>query len=220
MDIARILQNFDVIEGRLSPVSTRHGLTPQQDRSHQLPALFKPKKISVLKNHTDPKHPTTGYFVGDAVEPDVAQTPLEEAMRNVEEDMITKTRANLRQYLDMLSQKNAEHRDLIQKTQEELEKTAESEQDVQEDPTESDPAPDPTPAREMTASGSLPVKTVAMEDGNILEIHGNEHEGFKIGYKGHTTDLRFPTIDQAETALNIYRARKQRNLNQDYIDEK
>jgi post-segregation antitoxin (ccd killing protein) len=40
------------------------GLNAQQQSVPQLPAMFRPKKISVLNNPTDPRHPMTGYAVG------------------------------------------------------------------------------------------------------------------------------------------------------------
>ena len=63
-DIRDILARLDVLETQLTPTGVKHGLNPQQKSVPQLPALFKPKKISVLGAKTDPKHPMHGYMVG------------------------------------------------------------------------------------------------------------------------------------------------------------
>jgi len=223
MDIAKILQNFNVIEGRTSPVSTRTGLTPQQKSVNQLPALFRPKKISVLTNKNDPQHPTAGHFVGDDI--DVAQTPLEEAMRNVEEDMIQKTRADLKQYLDMLSKKTQENNELVKQAKDVVEKslTQDHQEPVEEDPTESPPPTSPPESRPnvQSDSGSIPIKTMTLEDGKILEIHGDEQQGFRVGYQNRFINRRFKNIDDAAMAVDIFRSRHRKNLpNADYIEER
>ncbi len=87
-DIKSILERMAVLEGKITPVSVKHGLNPQQKSVHQLPALFKPRDIStVLKSKTDPEHPMKGELVGDSVEP--KQNALEEAMGEIEEDSPT-----------------------------------------------------------------------------------------------------------------------------------
>ena len=104
-DIRSILQRLTTIEGKLSPVSTRHGLTQQQQSVPQLPALLKAKKISVLGAPRDPKHPFQGYAVGanEGAEP---RNALEEAMQEVEEDMLSRVKQDLNTYLDRLDKKH------------------------------------------------------------------------------------------------------------------
>ena len=72
-DIYSIVERLAILEGRITPTSVKHGLNPQQKEVPQLPALFKPKHISVLKSKTDPKHPMSGYMVGasEGAEPTV-----------------------------------------------------------------------------------------------------------------------------------------------------
>ena len=66
--IHSILQRLALIEGKTTPAAVQHGLNPQQKSVPQLPALFRPKDISpVLKSKKDPKHPMSGYMVGDSV---------------------------------------------------------------------------------------------------------------------------------------------------------
>lgn len=64
-DIAKLLRQFDTLaEAKVTPVGVKKGLNQQQRRVPQLPALFKPRTISVLQNPHDPKHPAAGYAVG------------------------------------------------------------------------------------------------------------------------------------------------------------
>jgi hypothetical protein len=103
-DIRSILDRLATVEGRLSPA---------QQKVPQLPALFKPKHIRALGSKTDPAHPMDGYMVGDSVEP--TKTALEEAMSEIEEDMISKVKKDLTQYLDRLEKKVSIDRDLKDK---------------------------------------------------------------------------------------------------------
>jgi hypothetical protein len=83
-DIRSILDRLATVEGKLSPA---------QQKVPQLPALFKPRHIRALGAKTDPAHPMDGYMVGDSVEPQ--RTALEEAMAEIEEDMISKVKKDL-----------------------------------------------------------------------------------------------------------------------------
>jgi hypothetical protein len=103
-DIRSILDRLATVEGRLSPA---------QQKVPQLPALFKPRHIRALGSKTDPAHPMDGYMVGDSVEP--TKTALEEAMAEIEEDMISKVKKDLTQYLDRLEKKVSISRDLKDK---------------------------------------------------------------------------------------------------------
>ena len=110
-DIRSILDRLATVEGRLSPA---------QQRVPQLPALFKPRHIRALGAKTDPAHPMDGYMVGDSVEP--KKTALEEAMAEIEEDMISKVKKDLTTYLDKLEKKVSINRDLKDKAKDAVEK--------------------------------------------------------------------------------------------------
>ena len=69
-DIRDIVERLAMLEGRITPTTVKHGLNPQQKSVKQLPALFKPKHISVLTAKTDPEHPMHDYMVGDSIERD------------------------------------------------------------------------------------------------------------------------------------------------------
>lgn len=84
-DIARLLRRFDSLtEGVLTPTSPRRGLNRQQKSVPQLPALFRPKKISVLQNPQDPQHPMKGYAVGTSESRAMAQ---EDALRGANKQL-------------------------------------------------------------------------------------------------------------------------------------
>jgi hypothetical protein len=108
------------VEGRLSPA---------QQKVPQLPALFKPRHIRALGSKTDPAHPMDGYMVGDSIEPQ--RTALEEAMAEIEEDMLSKVKKDLTQYLDRLEKKVAVSRDLKDKAVDAVEK-GKAEEDLDE----------------------------------------------------------------------------------------
>jgi hypothetical protein len=119
-DIRSILDRLATVEGRLSPA---------QQKVPQLPALFKPKHIRALGSKTDSAHPMDGYMVGDSVEP--RRTALEEAMAEIEEDMISKVKKDLTTYLDKLEKKVSISRDLKDKAVDAVEK-GRAEEDLDE----------------------------------------------------------------------------------------
>jgi hypothetical protein len=88
-------------------------LNKQQKGVPQLPALFKPHGILALGAKTDPKHPMDGYMVGDSAEP--RRTALEEAMAEIEEDMLSKVKRDLTTYLDKLEKRVSIDRELKDK---------------------------------------------------------------------------------------------------------
>ena len=119
-DSRSILDRLATVEGRLSPA---------QQKVPQLPALFKPRHIRALGSKTDPAHPMDGYMVGDSIEPQ--RTALEEAMAEIEEDMLSKVKKDLTQYLDRLEKKVAVSRDLKDKAVDAVEK-GKAEEDLDE----------------------------------------------------------------------------------------
>ena len=119
-DIRSILDRLATVEGRLSPA---------QQKVPQLPALFKPKHIRALGSKTDPAHPMDGYMVGDSVQP--RRTALEEAMAEIEEDMLSKVKRDLTTYLDKLEKKVRVDRDLKDKAVDAVQK-GQAEEEIEE----------------------------------------------------------------------------------------
>jgi len=110
-DIRHILDRLATVEGRL---------TPAQQKVPQLPALFKPKHIRALGSRTDPAHPMDGYMVGDSVQP--RGNALEEAMAEIEEDMVSRVKKDLTQYLDHLEKKGRVNNELKNKARDAIER--------------------------------------------------------------------------------------------------
>ena len=118
--IYKIIERLALIEGKTTPVSVRHGLNAQQKSVPQLPALFRPTDISTtLTKKPYQKHPMDGYMVGDSVEP--RKPSLEEAMQEVEEDMVSKVKQNFADYLEKLERQNHLDRHLVNKAKHDLE---------------------------------------------------------------------------------------------------
>lgn len=97
-------------------------------------------------------------------------------------------------------------------------------EDLDEDPTQSEPASDTATAsiQEPTysAQSSAPVKTMTLEDGRVCEIHGDEHTGFEIRHGNRKLPSRFKNLDHATMAMEMYQAHcRARNESADYIEE-
>ena len=235
-DIRVILERLAAVdEDKVTPVNVKHGLNTQQKGVPQLPALFKPKSASpVLNSKKDPAHPMDGYMVGDSVEP--KKSALEEAMQEVEEDMLSKVKKDLTQYLDQLEQKVKIDRALKDKAKDEVQDRNPSKpgrqkgfdpDEVDEDPTEQELSTDPVavPVINPTLPETHTVKTIAFEDGTSYDILGNDANGYEVRHRGRSLSSRFKNPDEADMAVNLFRALKQRQqqpqqLNQDYIEER
>jgi len=99
------------------------------------------------------------------------------------------------------------------------------EDEVNEDPTEEEPATDvaiSTPSTNPVLPESTPVKTVTNECG-LWEVHGDMGRGFEIRNGGRAMRSRFKSLDEAEMALEMFAARRaQQQLagdSADYIEE-
>lgn len=109
-DIKNILSRLDQLsEANLTPVAVKKGLNPQQKSTPQLPALFKPHGISVLKNKTDPAHPTKKYFVGA----ESKEQPVHEAATT--EDILSTVKKKLGDYIQDVATAIKKDPDLIDK---------------------------------------------------------------------------------------------------------
>ena len=224
-DIRSILDRLATVEGRLSPA---------QQRVPQLPALFKPRHIRALGSKTDPAHPMDGYMVGDSIEP--RKTALEEAMAEIEEDMLSKVKKDLTQYLDRLEKKVSIDRELKDKAldavqqrqpEEEIEEIADTDPAAMQGP--SDPgATEVAHAAELDVDNTLsapqaPSATFEMADGAALECWGDDHQGYELRHGERALPSRFKNLDDAGMAVKLYQARRraqQRDSNTDYIEER
>lgn len=232
-DIRGILEKLTALEGKITPVSVKHGLNPQQKSVHQLPALFKPHSIKALGAKKDPTHPMSKELVGDSVETN--KTALEEAMAEIEEDMLSKVKRDLTTYLDKLEQKVKADPELLAKAVDDVEdknpakadkqKYHDSSDDVDEDATETDELAKDAIDNQLEGASDLetshPVKTVECWPGKLFEIHGNETDGFEIRHQGRSLPSRFHNVDDADMAIKLFKAHRDRNdPSADYVEER
>ena len=226
-DIRDIMERLAAIEAQITPVGVKHGLNKQQKGVPQMPALFRPKKISVLGSDHDPKHPASGYMVGDSQEP--RKPALEEAMTEIEEDMLSKVKKDLTQYLDRLERKVAVDRELKDKAKDAVEK-GRAEEDIEEndyeltDPETVHDVEDKIDAKAAQPQAPVaPVQTETLEDGTVMEIHGSDDHGYTVRSGQRALRSRFRSLAEAEIACEMFLARARRSqapdLSQDYVEE-
>ena len=237
--IYSIIERLALIEGKTTPVSVRHGLNKQQQGVPQLPALFKPQNISTtLTKKPYQKHPMDGYMVGDSVEP--KKPSLEEAMQEVEEDIVSRVKGQFRDYLEKLEKENKLDSHLVNKAKhdldigddKEVDENATWDQDVQPigDPADTEVAHGvedhiaasvAAPAAPMSAVSESPARTYTLEDGTCLEAYGNDESGYEVRHGQRSLPTRFPRIDHADMAVRLFQKRRQKqDLSQDYIEER
>jgi hypothetical protein len=168
---------------------------------------------------------------------------LSEAMQEVEEDMLSKVKKDLNSYLDRLEQKIADDGNrekstptldkLATKDKKDRDLIAKAVNAVEQGQTELDE--DPTQDDTQVQLPSLPVEDpvlpecasmITLEDGAVFEIHECGPEEFEIRHGEKTLPTRFPNINHAKMAVDIFKSRKkmqqnkQQDLSQDYIEEK
>jgi len=207
------------------------GLDKNQRSVNQLSATFKPKTVAVLTAKTDPKNPLAGKLVGGAEESvDNDQEPVEESMAT--EDVLEKVKSSFKDFIKSV-ENEINDSDIKEKKREDTDLKSKDKNDralvvkikpVAEDPTEQEPANTDlnptTPTLNPVLPESAPVKTVTLEDGNVIEIHGNERDGFEIRREGRCMRSRFENLDHAVMAMEMYQARRRKaDESQDYLDE-
>lgn len=218
------MNNIHDILARLDSIS--EGIDRDQARAKQLPALFKPRSASpAIAGRYPTRNATRGYMVGEEEE----KTDLAETMAEIEEDMLSKVKKDLTNYLDKLEKKVQVDRDLQDKAVDAVMKGQAEEDDtvdvapVEEDPTTQDmeTEPPPPPQQDVITAESFAVKSVTMEDGTMLEIHGDQGRGFEIRRSGRCMPSRFGSLEEAEMAIELFRnRRKKTQTNQDYVEER
>ena len=108
------------------------------------------------------------------------------------EDVISKLKAKLGDYLSDLSK------------------------EIKSDPDLVDKLAAKAPGDQM----GPPVKTVTTDDGHEIQIHGNEDDGFRILIKNKSAATKFKNLDEAVMACEMYCARRRNQTeNADYVNE-
>jgi len=224
-DIAKILDRLRMIESDLTPVSVKHGLNKQQKSVPQLPALFKPENISPVLGSNNQKKPLGKNMFGDSKEP----VALARHMSEIDEDMLSRVKQDLGQYLDYLEAKKD---DEIQDKKKHL--TQQAAQKVQDknpakpgDQQEYDETQEPMLSgtammSPVSVGESALAKAFTMEDGTCLECWGHPESGFEIRHGDRVLPSRFRSLDEAEMAVEMFRAHRRglpQDLNDDYLEE-
>jgi hypothetical protein len=217
-DIYSIVERLRILE---------EGLDKNQRSVNQLGATFRPKTVAVLTAKRDPKNPMAGKLVGSDESVDREEAMLEADMA---EDVLEKVKKSFTDFIKQAEQsidkevQEKKKEDTGLKTKEKQDRGLKAkDHPVAEDPTTQE-TPGPTmtsaPVTNPTYSESAPVKSVALNDDMICEIHGNERDGFEIRRGARCLPTRFKDISQAEMALEMFRARmQQQDESQDYLDE-
>jgi len=132
---------------------------------------------------------------GKIVSSYVTKTPPQNWMVKediTQEDIITKLKAKLGDYLSDLGQQ------------------------IRKDPALQDKIAAKAPGDQVGPA----VKTVTTDDGHEISIHGNEDDGFRISIKNKPTPSKFSSLDEAVMACEMYCGHRRRQaLNADYVEE-
>ena len=67
-----------------------------------------------------------------------------------------------------------------------------------------------------------PVKIITLEDGTCLECWGDQSRGFEIRHQGRILPSRFGNLDEAEMAVEMFRAHRRglpQDPSEDYLEE-
>lgn len=178
-------------------------LDKNQKSVNQLSATFKPKTVAVLTAKTDPKNPMAGKLVGGC----------EESVENdkeVVEDLVTKMKRSLDDYLRDLDDKVKDTHILPPAPDRDLGKHVKIDRDLI-----------PKSKEKKAVNYESPIKTIQIDDMNECGIYGDEDTGFEIRRGDKSLPTRFDSVDHATAAAETYAAmRKARNSNPDYREEK
>jgi hypothetical protein len=197
-------------------------LNKQQKSVPQLPALFKPENISPVLGSNTQKKPLGKNMVGDSM----TASALARHMSEIDEDMLSRVKQDLGQYLDYLEAKKD---DEIDDKEERLVRQA-AQQVQDRNPAKAGDQDEYSETQEPMMSGTAmmspvsvgesndPVKIMQLEDGSCLECYGNDDRGFEIRLGGRVLPSRFRTLDEAEMAVEMFRAHR-RGLPQDPSDD-
>jgi hypothetical protein len=204
-DIYSIVERLRMLE---------EGLDKNQRSVNQLSATFKPKTVAVLTAKTDPKNPMAGKLVGGSESIEREEESLEE---EASEDILSKVKKSFADYLKNIADEIKTDPDLKDRTQNDtdLKKKEKNDRDLvaKKQPV----AEQGTDSPETEA-----VKVLALDNGNICEVHGDDSTGFEIRHGNRKMKSKFKTLEEAELALEMFnahlRARPQ-DETQDYIDE-
>ena len=217
-----------MIESDLTPVSVKKGLNKQQKSVPQLPALFKPENISPVLTNQSQKKPLGKNMVGDSLEP--TRNALAEQMAEIDEDMLSRVRQDLTQYLDYLEAKKD---DDIKDKKKHLERQA-AKKVQDKNPAKPGDQDEYSETEEPMMSGTAMmspvsvgecnyVKTIALEDGAEFECWEHPESGIEVRHAGRVLPSRFRSMADADMAVNMFGAHRRgqpQDPSSDYLEEK
>jgi len=225
-DIAKILDRLRVIESDLTPVSVRHGLNKQQKSVPQLPALFKPENVSPVLGSDTQKKPMGKHMVGDSMD----ASTLARHMSEIDEDMLSRVRQDLGQYLDYLeNRKDDEIEDKKKRLERQAAKKVQDRNpaksgDQQEYDETEEPMMSGTAMMTPVSVGECNyVKTIALEDGAEFECWEHPESGIEVRHAGRVLPSRFRSMADADMAVNMFGAHRRgqpQDPSSDYLEEK
>jgi hypothetical protein len=167
---------------------------------------------------------------------------------HVEEDVLSKVKSSFADYLKNMENEIKQDRDLLDKKYQDLDlikkelkdltlQSKSKPKDLEEDPNQT-PSTGEAPAGliDPTYAESAPIKTISIEESGdpalgsggggypLVEIHGDENDGFRIRCGSRELPTRFNTLDEAEMAVEMFAARRkakrEQDANADYLEEK
>jgi hypothetical protein len=215
-----------MIESDLTPVSVKKGLNKQQKSVPQLPALFKPENISPVLGNDNQKQPLGKNMFGDSKK----SSALARHMSEIDEDMLSRVKQDLGQYLDYLERKKD---DEIDDKKKHLERQA-AKKVQDKNPAKPGDQDEYSETEEPMMSGTAQmtpvsvgecnyVKTITLEDGAEFECWEHPESGIEIRHSDRVLPSRFRSMDDAEMAVNMFGAHRrgqQQDSSDDYLEEK
>ena len=176
-----------------SSVTTKS--TAQSGSSPTVAKDFQRRISDVTGPNSQGQYRVTVSQNGKIVSSYVTKTPPQNWMVKedvTKEDVISKLKAKLGDYLGDLSK------------------------EIKSDPDLIDKLAAKAPGDQM----GPPVKTVTTDDGHQIQIHGNEDDGFRISIKNKPAATRFKNLDEAVMACEMYCARRRVQAESaDYVEE-
>jgi hypothetical protein len=165
-------------------------------------------------------------MVGDSMNASV----LARHMSEIDEDMLSRVKQDLGQYLDYLEAKKDD--DIADKKKHLVRLAAQQVQD--RNPAKAGNQDEYSETQEPMLSGtammtpasvgeSTLAKTFTMEDGTCLECHGDDDSGFEIRLGDRVLPSRFRSMDDVEMAVNMFQAHRRgqpQDPSDDYLEEK
>lgn len=101
-------------------------------------------------------------------------------------------------------------------------------EDVDDAWTDDEPAEIPVDEADVATLESRPVKRITLENGCECEVHGNDHDGYRVKRNNREVKSKFTTVDEAIMALEMFNNHMKKKAQPaassshtaDYVEEK